>query len=338
MLGTVAPHEGRHPSRARMGHRMALNLETPRKTTSRLRRCFISAQSGGASEALARALATHGVESLRADDLAPGERIVPEILRHLQAVDFVCALDDGGPATPSVFFELGAAHILRKPILLFTTGYSQLLSGLHGIYVIKAKPDDLSSVSPEIDRFLRNAKPLPPLNAAPAKNIQKPNLSWAREELAALRDERPADRGLRFERLVAEVFRRAGSEIVGAELPERRNADVLVWLDDVSYEIGGPLIVECKYFGGRSGSALTNARRAVEQLDKIVAASDTGLALLVYGHDRPAPPPSLTETPRVLALPIEELIQALEDGTLPEDILRRRQRAGYAKVSAGGSD
>jgi hypothetical protein len=305
----------------------------------KLQRCFISAQSREASAALAQAFADRGVESFRADDFVPGLPLTPELLHQLEAADFMCALVNDGGVAPNILFELGAAHVLRKPIILFTTNYDRLLGALRGVYVVRATIEDLPSAATEIDRFLRHAKTLPPMDETAADRRQKPNLSWAREELAALRRERAPNRGIRFERLVGEMFRRAGAEVIREDRPEENwTADLIVWLDDVAHEIGGPMIIECKYYGGGPGSVLANAKHTVQQLEKYVGASEARVALVVYDYDRSAPPPSSFETPRVLAFPVDQLIQALERGTLANEILQHRRRASYARVSAGGPD
>jgi hypothetical protein len=98
------------------------------------------------------------------------------------------------------------------------------------------------------------------------------------------------------------------------------------------------MLIECKYYGGGSGSVLANAKHNVQQLEKYVRASEARVALLVYDHDRSTPPPPSFETPQVLVFPVDQLIQALERGTLTDEILQQRRRASYARVSAGGPD
>ena len=304
-----------------------------------MQRCFISAQTREASAALAHAFADRGVETFRADDLAPGLPLTPELLRQLKASDFVCALVNDGGAAPNVLFELGAAHVLRKPIILFTTNYDRLLSALQGVYVIRANIEDLPSVEAEIARFLRHAKALDHLDETAADGRQKPNMSSAKEEWAALRREHPPDRGMQFERLVGEIFRRAGAEVIREDRSEKDwTTNLIVWLDDIAYQIGGPMIIECKHYGGGPGSVLANAKHTVEQLEKYIARSEARLALLVYDYDRRAPSLSSIETPQVLVFPVDQLIEALEHGSLANEILRHRRRASYARVSAGGAD
>ena len=318
---------------------MRAKSEAQPQNRMKLRRCFISAQTGEASAALAQAFADRGVESFRADDLVPGLPLTPELLHQLQAADFMCALVNDGGVAPNILFELGAAHVLRKPIILFTTSYDRLLGALQGVYVVRANVENLPSAAAEIDRFLRHAKTLPPIDKTAADQRQKPNLSWAKEELAALRRERFSDREIRFERLVSEMFRRAGAEVVREGRPEGNwTADLVVWLDDVAHEIGGPMIIECKYYGGGPGGVLANAKHTVHQLEKYVEASEARVALVVYDYDQSIPPPSPFETPRVLAFAVDQLIEALERGTLANEILQHRRRASYARVSAGGPD
>ena len=318
---------------------MGAKSEMQPRSRMKLQRCFISAQSGEASAALAQAFADRGVESFRADDFVPGLPLTPELLHQLEAADFMCALVNDGGVAPNILFELGAAHVLRKPIILFTTNYDRLLGALRGVYVVRANIEDLPSAATEIDRFLRHAKTLPPLGETTADRRQKPNLSWAKEELAALRGERAPNRGTRFERLVSEIFRRAGAEVVREDQPEKAwTVDAIVWLDDVAHEIGGPIIIECKYYGGGPGDLLANTKQTVRQLEKYVKGSEARVALVVYDHDKSTPPPSLFETPQVLVFTVDQLILALERGTLANEILQHRRRASYARVSAGGPD
>lgn len=302
---------------------------------STLRRCFISAQSGAASKALAQAFAARGVESFRADDIVLGSDLTPEILHHLENADFVGALVDDAGAAPNVMFELGAAYNLRKPIILFTTTYDRLLSGLRGIYVVRATIDEIPSVSADIDRFLHHAGAVALVDEEGSERKQRPSLSWARDALEGLRNAAAADRGRRFEWLVSEVFRRAGGEVVQDPSHEGEEADLIVWMDDIAYEVGGPMIVQCKSYPGGSGSILANAKHTVDRLETYLDASDAKIALLVYHHDRRMAPP-LMETPRVLVFSIDELIEVLERGALAEEVLHRRRRASSAMVFADG--
>jgi hypothetical protein len=312
---------------------MTSNAKPLPERRKNLRRGFIAAETAQASAALAEAFAARGMACVRADDIAPGP-LTGELLQHLETADFMCASANDGSAA-HVLFEIGIAHVLGKPVILFTTTYDWLFGRLRGIYVVKATIAELPSVSAEIDRFLEHAKPLRPIDDA-TRLRQRPNLSWAREEFEVLRRGESLDRALRFERLVAQVFRRVGAEVVEAGRSEKNvTADLIVtWLDDVATEIGGPIIIECKYTVQSRGRLVS----AIDQIEKYIGASSAALGLVVYGYSQEISSPSVSDTPRVLVFQIDELIRALEDGTLSEQILQRRRRASYAKVTAGGPD
>lgn len=76
---------------------------------------------------------------------------------------------------------------------------------------------------------------------------------------------------------------------------------------------------------------IKNSESAVRRIEAVMDRSDAKLALLVYDHDRPQAPPSLYETPRVLSLTIEDVIHAIEHRELERTILKRRERALFAR-------
>lgn len=306
-------------------------MEVQDRRNDRSASCFIVASPDEGAR-LARAFAERGVECLRAEAISVPGAVTEEVLKHLAAVDFVVAsLRDG--ATPGSMFELGVAHALHKPILLFTAGRAPSFRELRGMYVVKAASEALADAGPDIDRFLRNAAATHPAEV-PVSREAAGDFAWARRRMKALRDERPADRAASFERLVAEVFERSGGQVVQAKAGDDRGADLVVWQNDVAFELGGPIIVECKLYGG-TGDANRDAERAVEHLEALVRRSDARLALLIFGHDGPGAPPRVAESPRVLGFDVEAFIGAVERGTFADEVIRRRRRAASAREAAG---
>jgi hypothetical protein len=284
-------------------------------------------------------LADRGVDAFRAEDIVPGTRITPEMLRHLEAADFVCALIGPDLGNDKVFFELGAAHQLRKPVLLLDGGGGHSLVDLARFHIVKADLGDLAAAADAIDLFLRHARPSSEIEEERVTTPRSGDLAWAHEERAALHREHGRAREQRLARLVGDLFRSVGAEVVATEQRAQVGpADLTVWLDDVTYDLGGPIIVECMYYGGGSGSVLMNSRHTVERLERYTRGTEARLALLVVDHDRGERLPALHETPQVLVVPIEELIGAIERGTLASDILERRRRAALVTVAGGGAD
>ncbi|WNG20732.1 hypothetical protein [Cystobacter fuscus] len=308
--------------------------------------CFLIAAPSSGANTVAKFLAERGIEVTWAHDLPAATAIDSELLRQLAAADFVVAIWTSTPS-PNEAFELGVAHALAKPILVLSVGSIERLSlpsifDLRGINVVPV-PElrRLTDIAPDIDRFLRHAKAPPPIVPDAPAGTRSGDLSWARKKLASIRTMKSPLRGFALEDLVSDVFRQAGADVVRTreenDVATERDADLIVWLNDVAYEVGGPILVECKSYGGGSGSVIKNLENTVMRLDKrLVEVSGASLAFVVFDHDRPHTPPSLHETPRVLAFAVETLVDKLEQGTLAKEVLVRRHRASIKSGASNG--
>jgi len=299
----------------------------------RFQTCVVSGPAGEATAEIVHMLAAQGVTAVSAAAIAPGTSLNNEIIRAIAAADFVVVLlmDRG---SHNAIFELGLARGMNKPALVFTLGVAPP-SDLQGmIYRSLPSLDRIGEVAADIARFLRNAKPPPSLDVEPptAPTI---DLGWAREELHALRRSDDPQRFVRFERLVGRILEAAGADVRAAgQSRDDPGVDFVVWLNDVAYALGGPILVECKYLLGGSGSVIKNAEAYAKRLRTTLAHSDASLALLVFDHSRPATPSTLFATPDVIVIAAEQIIDGLEQGTFEQDIIRRRRRA----VLIGGGD
>lgn len=304
-----------------------------------IRRCVLLAPPGTAADLLAKALADRGVDCLRPEDLLqPGIAWSDEMTRHLASADFAVALV---PATvpTNVAFEVGLAYGMNKPALVIAAGSDMIPASLRGLSVVRVPTlERLAEAGPEIDRFLRHTKRSPSVKRAASGQPKASNLDWAHSRLTLLRDEAGGRRGFDFERIVADVLEHAGAEVQPTDPPASgrdSEVDLVVWSDDLAYELGGPMLVECKLYRGGVGSVVRNAEHAVKRLDNVVQRSDARLALLVFDHDRPGPIPAISDTPRVLALSVDELIDIVERGGLTQEVLARRGQAAYAAGRLG---
>jgi hypothetical protein len=303
-----------------------------------LRRCFLFAPRGAAADSMARLLAERGIECLRPEDLlAPGAVWSDELTRHLATADFVVAIVP--PSAPAqVAFELGLAHGLSKPALVIATGKTNVPEELRGLATVRISGlGHVLEATPDIDRFLRHAKRVTSDEPATSRRQEFGELTWARERLASLRGKADDGRVFGFERLVAELLERAGAEVqlTGADRPTDDGEDLILWSDDLAYEMGGPILVQCKIYHGGIGSVVKDAEHAMRQLDEVVRRSDVRLGVLVFDHDRSTKLPRLNDTPRVLVFPVEQLLDTIERGALTEEVLARRRQAAYARGRSG---
>jgi hypothetical protein len=299
----------------------------------RFKRCFVSGPQGVETQTLTKMLVERGIDVTTPWIAKPTAMISQEILGLIAEADFMaCVIGPG--RNEHVMYELGVARSLGKPAFIVLAGASLPLD-ISGIYVHAVDPGKIAEARDDLDRFLRNAKAPPPISAEPLSG-KAVDLNWARKELTNIRSGGVNARGPIFEYLVQRIFEAAGAEVTPTDQAGqdgRGEIDFIVWLNEVVFDVGGPILVECKVLRGGSGSVIKNAEAYVHRLAKAVNETDASLALLIFDHDRPHTPPSLFETPQVLSIAIEDLLDGLEKGTLEADMLRRRRRASFVRGS-----
>lgn len=289
--------------------------------------CFVSFNASSSEDAsrVTKLLQELGVDTYR-PDLLVGKEIGREIMAAMQAADFICLIIGDISPSPNVTFEAGLAIGLGKPVLTITTVSNVPFDFATGVQSVRVKDGDIASVRKDIERFVRHVRPRPTRKQAVPAPLQKS----VQGEWDSLR-KRPSihEREAGLVDLVAGLFKQHGSEVLRegpGDGPGR--VDLLVWNDPIVAELGGPLIVECKCYGGGSGSVLVNARHAFKQLISYVEQSSAKLGLLVFDHDRPTNISLVEqETPEALAFFVGDLIAAIETCDLPNEIRRRRTRA-----------
>jgi hypothetical protein len=324
--------------RGRVNPTDSRDMEVADRRNEPIKRCFIVARRGPESDRIAEALSERGIESLRPEELVQAGNVTEELLKNLATADFVIAsLREG--ASPNLTFELGVAIALQKPTLIFTTNYDSLLDHLHSTYVVKAPPGaGGQEIDSDIDRFLRHAKKAPSIEAQSPIRRQPTDLTWARDQLATLPQEGVSGRGLEFERLIRGIFEAVGTQVVEIKPDADLGADLIVWQNEIAYETGGPILVECKYYDNEFVRATENIRFAVERLTRYISSSDAGLGLIVVGYRQHRSVSRAFDTPRVLTFGATELIDVLERGSLTDEVIHRRRTAASKRGAVIGPD
>ncbi|WP_017326079.1 TIR domain-containing protein [Synechococcus sp. PCC 7336] len=88
-------------------------------------------------------------------EFVAGARGSDERLESLRRSDFIIA--DLSEANPNVFFELGVAHSLRKPIVILvsTEGNGSFPSDLLGYQYITYNPQNLLELEMRLEKLVR---------------------------------------------------------------------------------------------------------------------------------------------------------------------------------------
>jgi hypothetical protein len=300
---------------------MSIALRTP------YRRCYVGGDDASAVAKLTDMARAHGLETASAADVSGGSSLVREVISLIDSVDFVVFVITDGSGSGAAY-ELGLAQGRDKPAFVVSVGRHSL--DLENAYMVLVEDEaSIGGVAGDFDRFVRNAK-RPDRSRRSVVAVPAGSLDWAHAELRGLRDSGAPERYRRFEQFCAKLLRATGAEVT--EVGSRNfGADLVVWFNEIAFELGGPTLVECKFYGGGSGSVIRNSEATIRRIAKEIELSEANLALLVYDHDRSAPPPSLHEVPSVLAFAVEDVIRAVEQGTFEKEILKRRERARFLR-------
>jgi TIR domain len=307
-------------------------------TNDRPLKCFLSYGPVQQAEvdAIVNLLQLLDVDIFTAHDIEPGQAFSSTILSALRAADFVCVILSDAPLSANIAFEAGLAIGLGKAVLALSQGTGVPFDIGHGVQVLRLKAGDPSSVAPDIRRFVRHVKPRP----VPSPTVTSSNhasVETAAAELNRLRTTNAPGRERALVDVVAHLFNEPGLEVMREEpIPNGQRPDLLLWSDPLVAELGGPLIIECKYYRGGSGNVVANARHALRQLQSYIEHSSAGLGLLVFDHDRPRELKlSQYDSPKALAFFVGDLIDTVRAGKLTDEIWRRRARAARLKEPPG---
>ncbi|WP_196812929.1 hypothetical protein [Cupriavidus sp. WS] len=291
-------------------------------------KCFISYSAESAADAaeLFAMLQELGVDAF----VSAGEvaNIPPQIgtIGTVSAADCVAAVLTGGPS-PWVWFELGLAIGLGKPVMFLERQANTFKDVLAGARIVRIKTDDVRASLPDVRRFLRHVRPKGEISV-PKEDANRAAL---KEAASAVSDRHNVTSGreLYLVDALASLFRVADFEVLTEPKTEAdERPDLIVWNDDLVAEFGGPMIVECKYYRGSTGSVFHNAQHSLKQLAGYVENSSAALGLLVFDHDRPTRfEVENYSTPNAFAVSVDGLVNTITEGTLADDLWRWRARA-----------
>ena len=310
--------------------------------------CFIVTPVGADTSTLRTALEQRNVKWVDATSAKPKLSILNTIEAAIRHADFVCVVIPYGVETPNVYFELGIATGLQKPVLLFVEPGVIIGADLASLEYLRATLKDQRAIDFNLDAFLdhfpqkpkaRLMKPpvdelaieaKPPRTEAPSRmryyKSKELNIEWAKRSVSEIEQMSPALAGPEFEELVARLFREAGAVVRQQPSEFDRGVDMALWLDEVESSLRNPLMIEVK-LGRLTESIITEA----ENLLRVhIAKARAGAGLLVY-LDREGQlfTKARAYWPLVFRLNIHELIELVGSGGLVKNLLAERNRVAH---------
>ena len=207
-------------------------------------RAFIAAPAGASLEALRDELCKKNVQAFTAYDLSPSSvSIATHVEDAIKASDLMIAVVPK-EASPNIFFELGIAHALKKPVLvLVSPKYGLLPSDIAGYLYLRIDPDNRIALSIALDQLLtqldkptRRPKKKKPQDISLGNDASRFLSELSKKELT----------GYELENLVAKILRSAGAETVIESQHRDIGADIAFWADSLEPIAGNPILVEVK--------------------------------------------------------------------------------------------
>lgn len=285
----------------------------------RFKRCFISAPFGTNTAVLRAELEHKGIKWSDQTRITVGTSWLDVFNQELTRSDFVCAiLPAKNPG--NILFELGIAWAKGKPILAFTASAMSIPGAIMSLTSVRSDVTDPEGVRLALSAFLEHARPKPL-----RRSLRPPKKSQGRSgQPTTISATSPLD----FELQTAELLQKVG--LIVSEPNENRDlgADFAIWIDELEYSLGNPLLVEVKA-GVLSPEGL---REAAANLRRQVLATHGRSALLIYWDRRnrefPSPP---SGWPLVLQLSGSHLTTLVSEGNLIQELIRLRNNAVHGR-------
>jgi hypothetical protein len=285
------------------------------ETRTWIRKVFLVSTACSCLGWIKEELTERGIEARTADELVSAGMSVPDLVEtEIRRSDLVIGVVDS-QSPPVLFYELGMARGLGKPVLLVvSSAYERehVPPLLTGVVYVRADASNRQAVGFALDQLpaTYGTTSRRPARRAPTEHTLGSEvdtyLELINSRAATLTEQE-------LQGLVEDLLKAAGvSQVIRSPSPGQ-SADFAVWSDDLQSSVGNPLLIEVK-------SHIRDAAHLQEVLSQVEAyrrSSSTEWALVVL----PAlegPIPRAYGQAYVLALTVAELIEGLRKRSFSE--------------------
>lgn len=285
----------------------------------RKKRIFIASSQGDVAE-VEKAMQHFDLDAVTLERAAtPGTSWVDSLHRCVNDADMVIGIMGDRRKDTNVFFELGVASALNKPILLFITpDYPINLVPPSGIPYLRM---DLRNQ----DAVMFGLKQV--LSLSPRDRIRQPANGFTTRPIGPVADQLlaklPQTSPREFEDLIYDAIKASGAPTIarGSEA-EDMGVDFAVWSSDLEPTITNPLLIECK----SSLHDQSNVNEAIGRMFRALEAIHNGCGIVLYKEAGKVPNAVPSSLP-VVFVSAEEFINGLRDTGLAEYVRKLRNAA-----------
>jgi hypothetical protein len=248
----------------------------------------------------------------------PGTTWADSLLRCVNDADVVIGIIRDSRKAATVFFELGFASALNKPVLLITApDYPIDQVPYSGVPLLRL---DLGEEGAAMFG-LRQAMSLPP------HRIDQLAEGFKTVPIGALADQLlerlPHTRPREFEQLIYEAIKASGpGTIASGREAEFQGVDFAVWSSDLEPVIANPLLIDCK----SSLRNLSDVNEAVGRMFRALEPIRNGCGIVLYKEAGNVPMLAIRSLP-VFFVSAKDFIAGLRDTGLAEHVRKLRNAA-----------
>ncbi len=291
-----------------------------------MKTCFVSAPVSVDLTVLKSALEAEGFRPILPFELPiSGANFREQIEKAIKKAQLFVAVLSGKADNLNVLFELGYASAQRKRVAVIQDRSFELPSNVSGFPVLKCKFDDRDQIRSFLKQLSRPQKRQTVQASEPKKT--RPLSDRAKQLIAHIKalGQRATQR--EFETILVDALRDSGIRVIAESAARDRGYDLALWLDEIEYPIGNPILVELK-----NDLKLRTARAL--RTDFLVRKDvSVGKALLVVYLTGPSQPELSTlnlASPLVLFVSATQLLSALEEKSLADFIRSARNKLAHA--------
>ncbi|MXO78761.1 MULTISPECIES: hypothetical protein [Paenibacillus] len=292
--------------------------------------CFISydvEEGKPLSDKIREILLLNDVNPVDAFDVSIEDMVLEGIHNKIQACDIFVAIVTN--LSPNVFFEIGMANGLNKPIfIVLSKDINMYPSFLNDFLYVKASLEDEENIDFVFKQLLKSqSKRKSKFSKKRKKYSNDASLNLPSEWKAQLEEIRKNGTALDLENYIAGIFDslRTTSKMV----EQGEGVDFALWLDDMNFISGNPVLIEAKY-GNITPDMLQNGEYL---LQKFLGTTKSKVGLLLY-LDKSGKRFSLGSSlsPLVLRIDLEDFLSDVEsNGSITKTIIHKRNVMAHGK-------
>lgn len=301
------------------------------ETTTSRKSCLIIAPTETPLAPLLESLRDHRVDPFFLSDFLISNRLrISQFRNAVRAADAVVAILIGQDTPSEVYFEIGLAAGIGRPLLILSQPGIELPKAFAGLEVRYFDSFETDTLVEKIQSFIEQRQGQTGLDAysesrgANKAESKRPSAALRNSWISSIKKIGPHDPDA-LERQLSGLFSDLGWTVAKARPNMKKNApDLAIWIDEVQKDVGTPIAVEIK-----SSLESRDLNSVVNQLNAYLASAGSNAGLVLYfGPELELGSNVVQSSPPILAFSINELASLVEQERFPAAL---RKSLAHAK-------